>query len=79
MKNILGCTVVDCGHPPHVENGKPPILSARGTVFNSVVKYECADGYNFRWGTKTSRSCLASGNWSDEDIHCGEREREGLE
>ena len=62
---------VDCGDPPEVENGEIISISTRTTV-DSVVTYKCSDGYQFQEGYNMSRTCLASGNWSEENILCSE-------
>jgi hypothetical protein len=61
---------LDCGLPPELENGRMSNLSIT-TTYNSTVTYECKDGYYFH-NNDTSRTCLSSGNWSDENILCKE-------
>ena len=65
MLPFLIDTGLDCGHPPELENGRISNLS------NSTASYECNDGYYFH-NNDTSRTCLSSGNWSDENILCSE-------
>ena len=65
---------MDCGNPPTLENGK--ILDQTGTTFGSMVAYECDEDYLFADEDVKSRTCEATGSWSDEDIRCGERVRE---
>ena len=65
---LTGHTVVDCGSPPTLDNGR--IAMQDMTTFDSVVTYECNENYFFDNGTKSSRTCLSSGEWSNEDIQC---------
>ena len=60
----------DCGDPPEIENGLISYISFNATT--TTVTYECADGYYFQEGVEysTSRTCLTSGNWSEENILC---------
>ena len=55
--------VVDCNLPPDVVNGR--VVMQSGTTFGSTATYECDDGLKF------TRTCLATGNWSNER-RCGE-------
>ena len=61
----------DCGDPPEVENGLISYISFNATT---TVTYECADGYYLQEDIEysTSRTCLTSGNWSEENILCSE-------
>ena len=61
-------TVIDCGSPPTLDNGQ--IGMQNTTTFGSMVTYECNENYFFDDGTKPSRTCLSSGEWSNEDIRC---------
>ena len=70
MLPVLIDTGLDCGNPPELENGRISNLSIT-TMYNSTVSYECKDGYYFH-NNDTSRTCLSSGNWSDENILCSE-------
>ena len=55
-----------CGSPPEIENGKISKFITN-TACNPVVSYECDDGYYFdNWST--NKTCLNSGEWSDESI-----------
>ena len=69
-KLFLTDTGLDCGLPPELENGRMSNLSIT-TTYHSTVTYECKDGYYFH-NNDTSRTCLSSGNWSDENILCSE-------
>ena len=40
------------------------------TTFGSMVTYECNENYFSDGGTKPSRTCLSTGEWSNEDIQC---------
>jgi hypothetical protein len=60
---------VDCGNPPELQNGKVLSITMNTTTKNSVVIYECINGYRLHENI-TSRTCLASGNWSQENISC---------
>ena len=42
------------------------------TLLNSVAMYKCDSNHYFEVGSKTSRICRESGEWSTEDIHCCE-------
>ena len=68
---VLSCyTVVDCGPPPELDNGNVTFSS---TLVDSVATYECDEDYFFDDdGTKTTRTCLDSGEWSNEDLLCSE-------
>ncbi|CAI8047957.1 Tyrosine-protein kinase transforming protein SEA [Geodia barretti] len=57
---------VDCGNPPELQNGE---VSMNTTTENSVVTYKCINGYHFHENI-TSRTCLASGNWTEGNISC---------
>ena len=54
---------MDCGDPPTLENG---IISISN---QSVAVYECDKDYDLQDGIAL-RTCLTSGNWSNEDILC---------
>jgi hypothetical protein len=58
---------VDCGDPPGLINGRFTD-SFINTTYNSIVTYECIEGFNLQGAE--SRTCLASGNWSGEDNFC---------
>ena len=64
---MLPCTGVDCGAPPELEISNPSMT----TTYNSTDSYECIDGYHFQ-NDYTLRTCLSSGNWSEENMLCGE-------
>ena len=66
---VLSEEDVDCGNPPEEENGEIISMSMRTTV-DSVVTYKCSDDYQFQEGNNMSRTCLASRNWSEENILC---------
>ncbi|XP_053396751.1 sushi, von Willebrand factor type A, EGF and pentraxin domain-containing protein 1-like isoform X2 [Mercenaria mercenaria] len=62
---IPECELVDCGLPRYTVYGfisDPPANSIIATTFNSVITYECNDGFLLK-GHK-SRRCLSSGVWS---------------
>ena len=67
---LLPVTVadVDCGNPPELQNGE---VLMNTTTENSVVTYKCINGYRFHENI-TSRTCLASGNWTEGNISCSE-------
>ncbi|CAI8045234.1 Tyrosine-protein kinase transforming protein SEA [Geodia barretti] len=75
-KLFLTDTGLDCGLPPELENGRMSNLSIT-TTYNSTVTYECKDGYYFH-NNDTSRTCLSSGNWSDENILCISTEEDSI-
>ena len=51
-----------------MDNGQIAMLNT--TTFGSMVTYECSENCFFDDGTKPSRTCLSSGEWSNEDIQC---------
>ena len=61
----MSVTVVDCGGLTCPASGA---VSLTNTTYNSVATYFCNDGYNLVGDT--SRTCLASGNWSGRDASC---------
>ena len=61
---------MDCGAPPELENGRFTVDPPTSTVFDSMVTYECDENFTFEDSTMVSRTCQASGDWSDEDIKC---------
>ena len=63
-------SVVDCGVPPPLDNGRLSETSPANTTAGSNVTYVCDDGYEFEEGSAISRTCLESGDWSNEDITC---------
>ena len=63
---------MDCGGPPELRNGRISNTSSMTTTYNSTVKYECDDGFEFDGAIDMSRTCLASGNWSNGEFMCSE-------
>ena len=63
-------TVVDCGTPPPLENGKLTVTPPVSATLGATVTYECDDGYEFGEGSAMNRTCLDTGEWSNEDIKC---------
>ena len=63
---------MDCGGPPELRNGRISDTSSMTTTYNSTVKYECDDGFEFDGAIDMSRTCLASGNWSNGEFMCSE-------
>ena len=63
---------VDCGDPPEVLNGRFSSVSTATIQNNTVVTYECLEGFQFVEGSghATLRTCLDSGIWSEESILC---------
>ena len=57
--------VVNCDGLTDPENGT---VTLPGTTFNSTATYSCNDGYNLVGDT--TRTCLASGSWSDTAPTC---------
>ena len=55
-------SVVECGDPPELSNGRISHLN------ETFVTYDCDDGYFFQEGLSTSRTCLENGNWTKENI-----------
>ena len=62
---IFPNAVVDCSSLTAPENG---LVNVPTTIFNSTATYSCNDGYNLVGDT--TRTCLASGNWSGDDPNC---------
>ena len=58
-------TVVDCGLLEAPENG---VININTTTFNSIATYGCDSGFEVN-GIQT-RTCGASGNWSDSEPAC---------
>ena len=68
---ILGClntfisAAVDCGRPPHLENG---VINDTATSYQTIILYECNDGYYL--DRQASRICQANGHWSGIQPEC---------
>ena len=60
------CTVVDCGSLSPPLNGD---VSMNGTVYESVAKYTCHDGYTLM-GEHHRRICLDNSSWSHQQPLC---------
>ena len=60
---------MDCGGPPELRNGR---ISNTSSTYNFTVTYECDDGFEFDGAIDMSRTCLASGNWSNGEFMCSE-------
>ena len=60
---------MDCGGPPELRNGR---ISNTSSTYNFTVTYECDDGFEFGGAIDMSRTCLASGNWSNGEFMCSE-------
>ncbi|KFM61407.1 CUB and sushi domain-containing protein 3, partial [Stegodyphus mimosarum] len=61
------CKLVDCGTPSAIANGQG-FLANGTTTFLSVVQYRCLP--DFQMVGEPSRTCLASGEWSDLEPKC---------
>lgn len=59
-------TVVDCGHPPSLENGGPEY---NGTLLGEQATYMCDEGHQLTT-LASQRTCTSCGFWSNEDIQC---------
>ena len=57
---------VDCGQPPSLQNGQ--FTLSTGTIGGSRATYTCFRGY--RLVGSTTRTCLITGQWSQESISC---------
>ena len=57
--------VVDCGILTSPLNG---LVSVNQTSFNAMVLYGCRYGYQLLGNS--SRTCLASGEWSNSEPQC---------
>ena len=62
--SVPATSVVECGDPPELSNGRVSHLN------ETFVTYDCDDGYFFQEGLSTSRTCLENGNWTKENIIC---------
>ena len=71
-------SVVDCGVPPTLDNGRLTETPPASTNLGSTVTYVCDDGYKFEEGSPMSRTCLETGEWSNEDIKCLQDNTEGI-
>ena len=63
---------MDCGDPPELENGELTETPPTRTTVGSTVTYVCDDGYVFDECSEMSRTCLETGDWSNEVIECSE-------
>ena len=61
---------LDCGLAPVLENGN--VATQNGTLVGSKVTYTCNSNYVFTLDSSKERTCQPSGDWSDEEIQCGE-------
>ena len=53
-----------------LENGI--VATQNGTLVGSKVTYTCNSNYVFALDSSKERTCQSSGDWSDEEIQCGE-------
>lgn len=64
------CKFVDCGAPPHIDNGKYDLLND-STTFDSVVQYSCGDDF---WLLGEARQkCTKEGKWSADAPSCASK------
>ncbi|XP_053396029.1 uncharacterized protein LOC123552673 [Mercenaria mercenaria] len=54
------CTIIDCGKPHDIEYGSVTLLKASSTMYNSMARVTCQDGYNTR---KQVITCKETGDW----------------
>ncbi|WAR07673.1 SVEP1-like protein, partial [Mya arenaria] len=59
------CIIVDCGNVTNPINGSVTYLK---TTYDETANYSCDTGYNL--SGNMSRTCQASGNWSEEAPSC---------
>lgn len=63
------CTLVDCGRPSVISNGRG-LLVNHSTTFGSVVEYECL--HDFTLIGEAVRTCLEDGTWSGQEPRCSD-------
>ncbi|XP_076332272.1 CUB and sushi domain-containing protein 1-like [Tachypleus tridentatus] len=61
------CTLVDCGQPTIVTNGRGFLMNGT-TTYEAMVEYKCLPG--FKMVGDPVRHCLSSGNWSGQEPIC---------
>ncbi len=59
-------TVLDCGEPPELENGK--VATPHTTTCGSEVTYSCNNGYLLEG--VSSRTCEPNQQWSNGTTRC---------
>ena len=64
---MLFSTVVDCGEPQGLGNGKYT-LATNATYYGAAVLYEC--NANFELDGHGRRLCLENGTWSSDTPQC---------
>ncbi|XP_012938062.1 sushi, von Willebrand factor type A, EGF and pentraxin domain-containing protein 1 [Aplysia californica] len=71
-KSIPSCDLERCSYPPAIGFGEPFTANPEYFVGESV-KYQCDYGYEFskEAGSKTSVTCLPSGQWDTDMPVCG--------
>ncbi|XP_061166124.1 sushi, von Willebrand factor type A, EGF and pentraxin domain-containing protein 1-like [Saccostrea echinata] len=63
------CVSVACGSVPYIPHSRTTLLN--GTmIYNSVVKYTCAQGYKSQSGAIDISKCQPNGAWSVVTISC---------
>ena len=62
-------SVVNCGPPPTLDNGRLT-ETPTNTTAGSTIMYVCDNGYVFEEGSAMFRTCLETGEWSNEYIKC---------
>lgn len=62
-------TSVECDPPENPVNGKAVYTSY---AYNSVVSYECKNGYTIPAGASSTRRCGADGKWTGQSPSCRE-------
>ncbi|XP_037529737.1 CUB and sushi domain-containing protein 3 isoform X2 [Rhipicephalus sanguineus] len=61
------CTLVDCGNPSVISNGRGLIMNGT-TTFGSMVEYECL--HDFKLIGDAIRTCGEDGHWSGQEPRC---------
>lgn len=59
-----------CGPPPEVEHGRPMGSSQQRYPVNSMVRYQCEEGYVQR--RLPVIHCLSDGQWEEPRVECTE-------
>ena len=66
FRESLGCSPVDCGEAPDIENSLSVHVS--GTTFGHVAAYQCIEGYTHTG--PSLKTCEASQLWSSDVVEC---------
>lgn len=59
-----------CGPPPEVKHGRPMGSSQQRYPVNTIVRYQCEEGYIQRH--QPVIHCLSEGQWEEPQVECTE-------